>query len=62
VSTETPEETEEALMKVVERKYWSMLNRVVVNHGQRVCQPVSPRCSECAIAASCPRTGVVKYR
>jgi len=62
VSTETPEETEEALLKVVERKYWSMLNRVVVNHGQRVCQPLSPRCSECTVAASCPRTGVVKYR
>jgi endonuclease III len=62
VETATPEETEMALMARVPQKYWAMLNRVLVNHGQRVCDPVSPKCSGCPIADLCPRVGVAKSR
>jgi endonuclease III len=62
VTTATPEETELALLTLVPQKYWAMLNRVLVNHGQRVCAPVSPKCSQCPIAALCPRRGVTKSR
>jgi endonuclease-3 len=62
VRTQTPEETEPALELVIPRQHWSMLNRVLVNHGQQVCHPVSPKCSECAIAAHCARVGVTKNR
>ncbi|MBN2081249.1 endonuclease III [bacterium] len=62
VETDTPEETEQALMEIVPRRLWSTLNRVMVNHGQQVCNPVSPRCSTCPLAVKCPRIGVVKSR
>ena len=62
VKTKTPPETEEALMALFAKKHWGVINRVLVNHGQRVCNPIGPRCSECVIARQCPRTGVVKPR
>ena len=57
--TDTPEETEQALYRVVSRQWWPLLNRYLVTWGQNVCRPVYPRCSACAIAADCPRLGVV---
>lgn len=62
VATADPEATEYALMELVPERYWAQLNRVLVNHGQQVCQPVSPRCSACAIARHCARVGVGKSR
>lgn len=62
VVTETPDETEQALMLVIDKKHWSVLNRVLVNHGQRICHPTSPKCSECPIAQHCARVGVERSR
>lgn len=62
VATVTPEETEAALERIVPEKHWNELNRVIVNHGQQVCQPVSPWCSRCVVAHCCPRLGVEHSR
>jgi endonuclease III len=62
VVTDTPEQTERALEALVPKSHWAMLNRVLVNHGQQICQPVSPHCSRCAIAARCPQVGVLRMR
>ncbi len=62
VSTKTPEETEFTLMQLVPQKYWSTLNRVLVNHGQQICQPVSPFCSRCSLQGDCPQIGVINKR
>lgn len=53
VKTKTPEDTELALMKIVPRSYWKIINRVMVNHGQKVCRPISPKCELCPIKMSC---------
>lgn len=37
VKTKTPEETERALMKVVPKKYWRSINRLLVTCGQHNC-------------------------
>lgn len=47
VRTRTPEETEEALVRSVPRRYWLDLNELFVRFGQEVCRPVGPRCGEC---------------
>ncbi len=47
VRTRTPEETEEALVRTVPRRYWLDLNEFLVRFGQEVCRPVGPRCGEC---------------
>lgn len=58
VRTTTPEETEQALYRVTERRWWPAFNLYLVSWGQNICRPLSPRCGECAIAADCPRIGV----
>ena len=62
VVTDTPERTEQALMQLVPVRYWTMLNRVLVNHGQQICQPLRPRCSECTIQQYCARVDVAAPR
>lgn len=58
VHTRTPEETEQALYKTLDRKWWPLVNLYLVTWGQNVCRPVYPRCSQCAIADACMRRGV----
>jgi endonuclease-3 len=62
VRTRTPAETEQALMTIVPRAQWIDVNEIMVGFGQRVCTPLSPRCSTCPVARSCARVGVVKHR
>ena len=58
VQTRDPEETEQALYAVTDRRWWPLINQYLVTWGQNVCRPVYPRCGDCAIAHHCPRIGV----
>jgi endonuclease-3 len=62
VKTKTPAETERALMIVLPRRHWIGINDTMVSFGQRVCMPVSPRCSTCPLFDDCPREGVSRHR
>jgi len=62
VRTPTPERTEWALRAKLPRRHWIELNDLLVAFGQNVCQPLSPRCSTCPVAAHCHRVGVVRSR
>ena len=62
VSTKTPEATEYALREKLPRRYWIMINDLLVTYGQNVCTPVSPRCSVCRIERFCDKLGVEKHR
>ncbi|MGI0055651.1 MAG: endonuclease III domain-containing protein [Thermoplasmata archaeon] len=53
VRTRTPEETEAALRRGVDRRYWIPLNPLLVQHGQNLCRPIGPRCERCPIARWC---------
>ena len=53
VKTKTPEETEFALRAKLPVKYWIDINTLMVTHGQNVCKPINPKCSECPIAKYC---------
>ncbi len=58
VKTKNPLETEMALRKKLDKKYWISINSILVAYGQSICRPVSPRCNECDIEFLCPQTGV----
>jgi endonuclease-3 len=58
--TRTPDETERALYKAAQRKWWPVVNLYLVTWGQNVCRPVYPLCNSCAISDLCPRIGVEK--
>jgi len=53
VQTKKPEDTEEALKKSVDRKDWSSINKLLVDHGQRICLPIKPKCQECGVKMFC---------
>lgn len=57
VRTWTPEETEQALYRTIDRQWWPVINLYLVTWGQNICRPVYPRCNDCAIARMCPRVG-----
>jgi endonuclease-3 len=60
--TKTPHETEQALATVLPKKHWILYNTYLVAHGQTVCRPTSPKCSECQVADYCQRVGVTRSR
>ncbi len=62
VKTKTPEKTENELEKILPKKYWNEFNGIFVLFGKTICQPISPKCSECPINKYCPRIGVIRNR
>ena len=58
VRTRQPEETEQALYRATESRWWPLLNLYLVTWGQNICRPVYPRCGDCAVAQDCRRIGV----
>jgi endonuclease III len=62
VSTKNPEQTEQALMKILPRRYWIVINELLVRYGQAVCTPLSPHCSACPVSQWCRKVGVVRSR
>lgn len=62
VKTKTPDATEMVLRDKLPRRYWKGYNDLLVIFGQNICKPISPFCGSCAIADTCPKTGVTKYR
>lgn len=55
INTKTPEETEFALREKLPVKYWIDINTLLVTHGQNICKPIKPKCSECPIEKYCAK-------
>lgn len=53
VRTKTPEQTEFALRRVVPRRYWLNLNRVMVWFGRSICLAPHPKCWLCPVRKWC---------
>ncbi|MCC7554005.1 MAG: endonuclease III [Methanobacteriaceae archaeon] len=53
VNTNTPEKTEEELMKVVPKDLWILLNDLMVQFGQTICKPIHPQCEICNLTEFC---------
>ena len=58
VRTRKPEETERALVRIVPRRLWPLVNEALVAHGKGVCRPIGPKCDECPVRRWCRRIGV----
>jgi len=55
VKTKTPEQTEEALRKMISEKDWLLVNDLFVFHGKNVCKPIRPLCNACKIESVCAK-------
>jgi len=62
VKTSTPKETEQDLMIVLPQKYWICFNTYLVAHGQKICNPIVPKCSQCKIVPYCRQIGVIRHQ
>jgi endonuclease-3 len=62
IKTKTPGHTEKELEKILPKEYWSDFNAIFVQFGRDICQPVSPKCSECPINKYCKRVGIKRSR
>ena len=62
VQTKDADATEEKLREKLPRTYWKWFNPLLVDFGNEVCWPTSPKCSECPLEALCPKNGVTRKR
>ena len=46
------------MAREVPRRYWKLINPLLVQHGQNICKAVRPECAKCPIELWCPRIGV----
>ena len=53
VKTPNPKKTEEELIKIIDRKYWLVLNNTFVRYGQNICLPIRPKCEICSLKEVC---------
>ncbi|HET8793324.1 MAG TPA: endonuclease III [Nitrososphaeraceae archaeon] len=53
VKTQNPKKTEEELVKIIDRKFWLVLNNTFVRYGQNICLPLRPKCEVCNIKDIC---------
>lgn len=54
VETNTPDETEMELRRILPKKHWMDFNTLLVTHGQNICKPIKPLCTKCLLAPECP--------
>jgi len=53
VKTKTPEKTEEALRRIIPKKFWFKVNERFVKFGKQICLPIKPRCQICLVSKYC---------
>ncbi len=58
IKTKAPEETERALVALVPKRLWPIINEALVAHGKAVCKPIGPTCDVCPIRRHCRQVGV----
>src|SRR3989344_3253004 len=53
VKTKMPDDTKQALLKLVPKKQWWEYNNTFVTFGQNICNPITPKCGRCSITEYC---------
>ena len=53
-----PLKTEQDLLKILPREYWSQVNHQWISFGREICDARSPRCDVCPLADLCPSVRV----
>jgi endonuclease-3 len=48
-----PQKVEQDLLKLYPKKYWPLVNHILISHGRNVCKAQSPDCKNCTISQYC---------
>jgi endonuclease III len=62
VAARSPEQTMLALEKILPKRYWVEINRLLVPFGKHVCTGKLPKCSTCPVLEYCRQLGVTAHR
>jgi endonuclease-3 len=62
VAEPTPEKTMVALERILPKRHWIDLNRLLVPFGKHVCTGRAPHCSDCPVRGMCRQVGVTTSR
>jgi endonuclease-3 len=62
ISARSPEQTMLALEKILPKRYWVEINRLLVPFGKHVCTGKLPKCSTCPVLEYCRQVGVTAHR
>ena len=62
VQASTPEKTMTELERVLPRRYWVEINKLMVPFGKHVCTGTAPKCSSCPLLDMCRQVGVTHHR
>ena len=50
---EDPSKVEQDLLKKIPKKYWRLMNHLLVYHGRAICTAKNPKCDECTVRKCC---------
>lgn len=62
ISTRSPEQSMVALEKILPKRYWIEINRLLVPFGKHICTGQRPKCSTCPVLEYCRQVGVTTHR
>lgn len=62
ISASSPEQTMLALEKILPKRYWVEINRLLVPFGKHICTGKLPKCSTCPVLEYCRQVGVTAHR
>ena len=48
-----PKKVEQDLLKEFPKKYWPLVNHILISHGRKVCKAINPKCEDCTISKYC---------
>lgn len=60
VQSKSPEEIEEVMNKLIDKKFWIFWSHAVIHHGRHICKARKPLCEKCFLIDLCPQFGVKK--
>jgi endonuclease-3 len=59
--TKNANKVELDLIKLYDKKYWGLVNKMYISHGRATCTAKKPQCRACFLRNEklCPRIGVI---
>ena len=48
-----PLKVEQDLLRKIPKKYWRLMNHLLVYHGRAICDARKPKCDECTVSSCC---------
>jgi endonuclease III len=57
-TSQSPEQIERDLLRLVPRTQWVDFSHRLIQHGRQLCLARRPRCDDCTLASFCPKIGV----